>query len=97
MRFYSDELKQLFNSEKELKEAEKAHFDATNAKKVKEAQLAAERKADAEKVEKAFEEYGKAAETYKAELNRFVEKWGQYHYSTADPNFKYFLNLWDLF
>ncbi len=97
MRFYSDELKQLFNSEKELVEAEKAHADAEKAKKLKEAQATAERKADAAKVEKAFENLGKATEAYKAELNRFVEKWGQYHYSTADPNFKYFLNLWDLF
>lgn len=97
MRYYSDELKKVFDTEEELKKAEEAHVKAVTAKKEKEQQLAAERKADAEKVEKIFEEYNKLAEAYRKELNHFVEKWGQYHYSTTDPSFKHFLSLWDLF
>lgn len=97
MRFYSDELGKLFNSEAELKEAEAAHVKAVNAKKVKEEQAIAERKADSEKVEKALEAYNKAAENYKKEVNNFIKKWGQYHNSAIDPNFKHFLSFWDLF
>lgn len=95
MRFYSDTLNKLFDSEKELREAEAAHIKAVNAKKAQEAQKNAERKADSEKVEKALEEYNKAAENYKNELNNFIKKYGQYHYSTTDPNFKHFLGFWD--
>ena len=91
MRFYSDELKKLFNSEKELQEAEAAHTKAVNVKKAQEAKKNAERKIDSEKVEKALEE------NYKNELTKFIEKYGQYHYSTTDPNFKHFLGFWDLF
>ena len=96
MRFYSDELKKLFNSQEELQQAEAAHIKAVNAKKAKEEQLAAQRKVDSERVEKALTEYNKAAENYKKELNQFIEKWGSYHYSTTDPNFKHFLSFWDL-
>ena len=97
MRFYSDELKKLFDSEKELKEAEAAHLKMINAKKAEEEKKNNERKIDSAKVEKALEEYNKAAENYKNELAKFVQKYGQYHYSTTDPNFKHFLGFWDLF
>jgi Skp family chaperone for outer membrane proteins len=79
MKYYSEKLNKLFETEKELISAEKAHDDeVANQKKAKEA-AAAERKARAAEVEKAREAKNEACKHYNEVLEAFLKDYGSYH------------------
>ena len=79
MKYYSEKLNKLFETENELVSAEKAHDDeVAKQKKAKEA-AAAERKARAEEVEKAREAKNKACKHYNEVLEAFLKDFGPYH------------------
>lgn len=109
MKYYSEDLKQLFSTEKELKEAEKAAIEKEKKKKElaekakKEAEILKKERADAAKeVENAFKAIKEAEDEYYKKLNAFIEKYGYYHYSSKDANdfpsvlslFKPFFTSW---
>ena len=74
MKFYSEKLDKLFDSEKELKEAEDALEVKKAAEEAHAKQLAATRKERAAEVDAAYKNYMKL-------LNTFVKDYGSYHVS----------------
>ena len=64
MKYYSEKLNKLFDTEKDLKEAEKEVAD----KEAKKAELAQAKKADAVKVEKAFKARNAARRDYNSKV-----------------------------
>lgn len=96
MKYYSEKLNKVFNTERECMDAEfKAKEQENLAKIAKEKALreekekkekeAAERKAMADKVEAARKEMVKAQNAYKEALNAFVDKYHTYHFSSSNP------------
>lgn len=96
MRYFSDVTKQLYESEKECLEAEKARKKEQKQKEEKELQLSRERKAAAERVEAKHKAMIDARNEYKQELSDFCEKYGYYHMSVkGDTISDWFSNFWD--
>ena len=106
MKYYSENLKKLFDTEKDLKEAETKYEVALKAKD----DLKAEKKKRAEEVENAYKktleikkEYAKKLDEAEAEFiklkNKFVEDYGSFHmtYSSSEDilpeYFSFFRNL----
>lgn len=98
MKFYSEELNQLFNTEKELEEAEQqAKVKAYKEKQAKE-KAAAERKARAVEVEEARKTMITAQNKYREILEAFCRDYGTYHVSlTGDDAKKSIPSLFDIF
>lgn len=97
MKYYSEKLNKVFNTERECMDAEfKAKAEENLAKiqkekalreeKEKKEALAAERKACAEKVEAARKAYLEAQKAYRSELEAFCQKYGTYHYTVTDAD-----------
>lgn len=94
MKYYSEKLNKVFNTEKECMDAEFKAKEKENLERIakekalreekeKKEQLAAERKADADKVEAAHKAMVDAQKTYRDVLNSFIEKYGSYHLSLS--------------
>lgn len=97
MKYYSEKLNKVFDTERECMEAEFKVKEQENIEKIKkERELAlakekkekevAERKACAEKVEAARKAYLEAQKAYRAELEAFCQKYGTYHYTVKDTD-----------
>ena len=97
MKYYSEKLNKVFNTERECMEAEFKVKEQENIEKIKkERELAlakekkekevAERKACAEKVEAARVAYLDAQKAYRTELEAFCKKYGTYHYTVKDAD-----------
>lgn len=85
MKYYSEKLGKLYDSEEELMEAEKKADEAKN----KEAAMRKERAEAAKIVEEKYKEKVKAENEYFDVLNDFCKKYGTYHktYTSEDiPN-----------
>lgn len=89
MKFYSEILNKVFDTEKACLDAELTHKQALEAKaraeeqkKLAEKKKQEERAADAKKVEALREEMVKAQTNYRKAVQTFVEKHGSYHFST---------------
>lgn len=89
MKFYSEILNKVFDTEKACLDAELTHKQALEAKareeeqkKIAEKKKQEERAADAKKVETLREEMVKAQANYRKAVEAFVEKHGSYHFST---------------
>ena len=86
MRYYSDYLKKLYDSEKDLLAAEKAAKDAELKKKQDEEAKAANKAARAKEVEAALKAATEAQNKANKLLKEFIKDYGWYHttYSTAE-------------
>ena len=89
MKFYSEILNKVFDTEKacleaeaECKRAEEAKLHEEEQKKLAEKKKQEERAADAKKVEALREEMVKAQANYRKAVQAFVEKHGSYQFST---------------
>lgn len=89
MKFYSEILNKVFDTEKACLEAELTHKRALEAKareeeqkKIAEKKKQEERAVDAKKIEALREEMVKAQTNYRKAVEAFVEKHGSYHFST---------------
>lgn len=82
MKYYSDETKQFYGSEKECMEAERKFLREQEKKQAAEKKKQEERANDAKAVEAARKEMIKAQNKYREAVENFVEKYGSYHYST---------------
>lgn len=85
MKFYSELLNKLFDSQEDCAKAEEAH-------KAQVAKAEAEKKAKSEKRAaraKEVEEFYKAAieakKAYNEKLNAFIKDYGNFHMSVAEP------------
>lgn len=98
MKFYSDELNALFNTQKELEEAEQAaKVKAYKEKQAKE-KAAAERKARAAEVDEARKAMITAQTKYKEVLEAFCRDYGTYHTSlTGEDAKKVIPSLFEIF
>lgn len=97
MKYYSEKLNRVYNTEKECMEAEFKAKEAENLEKIKkerEVALAkekkekelAERKALAAEVDAARKAFTEAQKAYHDKLAAFVDKYHTYHYSTSNPD-----------
>lgn len=97
MKYYSEKLNKVFNTERECMDAEFKAKEQENLEKIakekalreekeKKEALAAERKEMAEKVETARKAYLEAQKAYRTELEAFCKKYGTYHYTVSDAD-----------
>lgn len=75
MKYYSENLKKLYDSEEELKEAEQKNEVAIAEQKA----LKEERKEAAKKVEALFKDANDAYKKACDERNEFIKKYGSFH------------------
>lgn len=83
MKYYSEETKKMYNSEKECADATTA-FLAEKEKAEAEAKAKKEKRSErAKEVELAREKMRDAQKNYADVLNQFVKDYGTYHWSTS--------------
>ena len=97
VKFYSDVTKNFYETEKECLAAEFKVKEEQNREKIRKEREAAienekrekanaERKEAAARVEEARKAMTQAQTAYKNELDKFITKYGTYHYSTTNAN-----------
>ena len=90
MKFYSEKLNKLFDTQELCAQAEEEHDKAEAAKKAKEEELAATRKARANEVEEAYKASVEAQKHYQDLLNKFVKDYGSFHMTLRSGDFNPF-------
>ena len=92
MKFYSEKLNKLFDSEKACAEAEVAHDKAVAEAEAKKKALSDERANRAKKVDDLYKHAVEAKKAYDAELQAFLKDYGSFHatFKTTDPFFGIF-------
>lgn len=98
MKFYSDNLKKLFDSAEECEKAEQEALEAQKKAELEKEKLAAERKARADEVEVARKAMVEAQKNYEKVMRDFLRDYHTYHYSTSNlddmPKFFPFFDNW---
>ena len=82
MRYYSETLKQLFDTEEECKKAESEALEAKKKAEEERTKLLAERKVRAQEIEDARKIMQEAQNKYNKLLREFLRDYKTYHYST---------------
>ena len=85
MRYYSEDLKQFFDTEKECRDAETIYLQELEARQREKEAYVEERKARAHEVEQAKEEYLIARNKYNDLVTKFCADYGSYHCSIKNP------------
>lgn len=93
IKYYSEQLNQLFNSVEELEAAEDKVNAAKRAEEEKKAQLKAQREARAKEVEDAFRVAYDSTKKANELLSAFVKDYGSYHTTLKDAP----ASIWDAF
>ena len=90
MKFYSEDLKKVFDTQAELETAEKEYNEKIAKQKAIEEKKNAERKVEAKEVEDLYKAWldavdvaDKAREAYGKKLNEFITKYGKFHLSVT--------------
>lgn len=97
MKYYSEELKKLFDDEKSLKEAESAAAKEAQEAKAKKEALIAARKDRAAEIEKLIKQRAELDKDIRVKLAKFTKDYGSFHYSYKDDNFPFFDSFFDWF
>lgn len=84
MKYYSEKLNRLFETEKELVEAENIHDKKLAEEKEKKEKAAKERKARAAEIDAAREAKNEACRRYNELLEAFIQDYGSYHTTISD-------------
>lgn len=84
MKYYSEVLNKVFDTEKACSEAEAKYQAEVEAKKAAEAKKAETRKARAAEVEAAMKAAREARAKYDKLLQEFCKDYGAFHYSFTD-------------
>lgn len=92
MKFYSEKLNKLFDSQESCVEAESAHDKQVAEAEAKKKALADERATRAKAVEEAYRNAIKAKQDYDKLLQDFLKDYGSFHatFKTTDPFFGIF-------
>lgn len=92
MKYFSEMLNKVFNSEKECLEAEEQHSKAVAEAEAKKKALADERTNRAKKVEELYKQAIEAKKAYDLELRAFLKDYGSFHatFKAVDPFFGIF-------
>lgn len=93
IKYYSEQLNQLFNSVEELQAAEDKVNAAKRAEEEKKAQLKAQRETRAKEVEDAFKVAAEAQKKANELLNAFVKDFGSFHTTMKGAP----VSIWDAF
>ena len=96
MKFYSEVLKKVFDTEEACVKAEKEAVDAKKAAEEARMKKDEERKARAKEVELAFNDLKAAQQKYNDLLAAFLKDYKVYHYSGSSlKDFPSLFGLWD--
>ena len=90
MKYFSEKLNKVFDTEQACVEAESAHDKAIAEKKAKEEKLVAERKSRAAEVENAYKVSVEAAKHYHELLDKFCKDYGSFHMTLKSGDFNPF-------
>ena len=92
MKFYSEKLNKLFDTEELCQQAESQHEKAVAEAEAKKKALADERANRAKTVEELYKKAVEAKQTYDKALHDFVKDYGSFHFTfkTTDPFFGIF-------
>lgn len=82
MKFYSEELNKLYESQEECEKAESEALEAKKRAEEEQEKLVAERKARAAEVDDARKAMVEAQNKYEELLRDFIRDYKTYHYST---------------
>jgi hypothetical protein len=96
MKFYSESLNKLFETEQALVEAETAEADKKAAEEAHAKQLAATRKDRAKAIEESYKRVVEARQEYKKLVDEFTRDYGSFHMSVKGDNLAD-MDLFDLF
>lgn len=96
MKYYSEDLKRLFDSEDELTKAEAEAKEVALAKETKEKQLREKRASRAKEVEEALKAARDAEKKVNKLMNDFVNDYGSFH-TTIKDTFDPFGWFWNKF
>lgn len=89
MKYYSEKLNKLFESEEECNKAEAEHDAQVREEEERKTKLANERKARAKEVEAAAKSVMEARKAYDELLARFIKDYGSFH-ATISSNGDFF-------
>ena len=93
MKFYSEQLSKLFDTQAELETAEEKANAAKREEEEKKAKLKANRETRAKEVEDAFKTAAEAQKKANELLNAFLKDYGSYHTTLKDVP----VSIWDAF
>lgn len=93
MKFYSEQLSKLFDTQAELETAEEKANAAKRAEEEKKAKLKANRETRAKEVEDAFKTAAEAQKKANELLNAFLKDYGSYHTTLKGAP----VSIWDAF
>lgn len=93
MKYYSEQLKKLFDTPEELLAAEDKVNAAKREEEEKKAQLKTQRETRAKEVEDAFKTAAEAQKKANELLNAFLKDYGSYHTTLKDAP----VSIWDAF
>jgi len=96
MKYYSEDLKKLFDSEEALATAEQEHKDALIAKEKKDQELKKVRADKAEEIEILLKKRHELDKEISEKIDAFVKDYGSFHYSIKSP-IGWFDNWFDKF
>lgn len=97
MKFYSENLHKLFDSEKELKDAEFKAKKEKEAEEAKKKELVETRKVRAKEVDDARAAVYAAKKEYQKLLNAFIKDYGSYHASYSSNDLALIDDIFDCF
>lgn len=86
MKYYSEKLNKLFETEKECVEAESAHEKALAEAEAKKKALAEERASRAKEVEDAYKAALEAKKLYNEKLDAFLRDYKQFHMTVTSQD-----------
>lgn len=95
MKYYSEKLNALYDSQIELEEAELAAEKVQKEKEERENKLRTERKARADEIKAALEQIETALKGYYDLVQKFVRDYGSFHLTVDEKS--YFPSLFNMF
>ena len=95
MKYYSEKLNVIYDSQTDLEEAELAAEKAQKEKEERENKLRTERKARADEIKAALEQIETALKGYYDLVQKFVRDYGSFHLTVDEKS--YFPSLFNMF
>lgn len=84
MKYYSENLKQLFDTQEECEKAETTALEAKKRAEEEKEKLLAQRKVRAKEIEDSRKALVEAQNAYNKLLREFIRDYGTYHWSTSN-------------
>lgn len=95
MKYYSESLKKVYDSEKECQDAEREYAEKVAAEKAEREKLQKARKERAAEVESARQAYLEAQKSYIELRNKFINDFGGWHMTVSTSTPRDLIDLFD--